>query len=145
MLLWVSLPLQNMSTIHSPLSSRHIVWFLLNTDCLLPFLHLNSTRWCRFTSLTHVVRKANVVKRKLNEPCDYIIHTINPYIWMMGVTVSLSASLLQKTNMATNSLCQIALNWQLWHKFENWRKFSSYIKAKLSKKKLHKTRAAYIP
>ena len=63
-----------------------------------------------------------------------------------GMTaMSLSASLLQKINMATDSLCQIALNQQLWHKSENWCKFSSHIKVKLHKKKLCTTRPAYIP
>jgi len=47
--------------------------------------------------------------------------------------------------MTINTLWQIALNQQLWHKFENWHKFSIHIKANFSKKKLHKTRAAYIP
>ena len=53
-----------------------------------------------------------------------------------GVTVtSLSASLLQKISVATDHLCQIALNRTLSRKFEKWCKLSIRMKAKLRVKK----------
>jgi len=60
-----------------------------------------------------------------------------------GLTVlSLSASLQQKTSMATDRVCQITFNQTLSRKFKKWCKFSSRIKLKSGKKKLHKERPA---
>jgi len=57
-----------------------------------------------------------------------------------GVTVtSLSASLPQKLSVATDCLLQISLSQKLSHKFEKWCQFSSSVKAKSCKKKLHFT------
>jgi len=53
---------------------------------------------------------------------------------------SLSDSLLLQINVATDRLCQIALNQKLLRKFKKWCKFSSHVKAKSHKKKSHKTK-----
>jgi len=63
-----------------------------------------------------------------------------------------SASLQHKTFAATDHLCQITLNWRLLCtvyvklcKLEKCCKYSSRVKAKMCKKKLHKSRPACIP
>jgi hypothetical protein len=62
-----------------------------------------------------------------------------------GVTVeSLPASLQHKTRVAMDCGGQIALNWKLSHKLRRWCKFSSHVKMKSRKKKLHKMRPASI-
>ena len=62
-----------------------------------------------------------------------------------GMTVSvLFASLQDKTRAAMDCVWQIMLNQKLLHKFEKWCKFSSHVKAKLRKRKLHKMRPACI-
>jgi len=53
---------------------------------------------------------------------------------------SLSASRLLQINVATDRLCQIALNQKLLRKFKKWCKFSSYVKTKSHKKKSRKTK-----
>ena len=52
---------------------------------------------------------------------------------------SLYASLLQMISTGKDHLCQITLNWKLSHKFKKGCQFSSLVKVKLRKKKLHKT------
>jgi hypothetical protein len=37
--------------------SAYYVQYLFNTDCILLIFHLDCTRWCRFTYLTHFVNK----------------------------------------------------------------------------------------
>jgi len=54
-----------------------------------------------------------------------------------GVTVTtLSASLIQKINVATNHLCQTALNGKLLHKFEKRSTISSRVKGNRAKQNL---------
>jgi flagellar biosynthesis component FlhA len=59
------------------------------------------------------------LKGILNELHD-ITNVINPH-----VTMSCSASLIQKISEATDRLCHIALNQKFLHKFKKWCKFSS--------------------
>jgi len=49
-----------------------------------------------------------------------------------------------KPNIIAYRLCQITLNLKLSHKFKNWHKFLSRIKAKFYKKKLCKMTLACI-
>jgi 2-hydroxy-3-keto-5-methylthiopentenyl-1-phosphate phosphatase len=80
-----------------------------------------------------------LLKRKLNESaCLY--HQQNQSIHVTeGMTVtSLSASVVQKISLAADHLCQMVLNQKLSHKFEEWSKFSSCIKAKSGKRKSRK-------
>jgi len=49
-----------------------------------------------------------------------------------------------KPNIIAYHLCQIVLNRTLSHKFETWHKFSSHVKAKPHKNKLHTRRPACI-
>jgi len=59
----------------------------------------------------------------LNELHD-ITNVINPHV-VDGVTMSCSASLIQKISEATDRLCHTALNQKLLHKLKKWCKFSS--------------------
>jgi hypothetical protein len=62
-----------------------------------------------------------------------------------GVTVeSLPAGLQNKTRVVMDCGGHIALNQKLSHKFKKWCKFSSHVKMKSHKKKLHKMRPACI-
>jgi hypothetical protein len=61
------------------------VLFLLSTDCFLPIFHLGFTKWCRFTSLPHVLLKRN---------------------YMSCVLMSLSDIFLQKISASIDHLCQ---------------------------------------
>jgi len=65
----------------------YYIYFLFNTDCLLPDFHLDCTRCCRFMYLCFsfiLVTKPMPLKRELHQPHDYINNVINPYIWMMA-------------------------------------------------------------
>ena len=58
MLLWAGLTLWHMSTVRSTFSSRLISLISLQyTSCLSPIFHVNCSQWCRFTFLTHFVKK----------------------------------------------------------------------------------------
>jgi hypothetical protein len=84
--------------------------------------------------LTHVGEKANDAEEEtMQVTCLY--HECNQSIQVIdGVTVmSLSASLLQKISVATDRLCQVALNRKLTPKFQKWCKFSSRVEVKLHK------------
>ena len=57
--------------------------FLFNTDDLSLIFHLDCTRRCRFTLLTHalmLVRRYDAVGGELHQLCDYIIIVMNPYM-----------------------------------------------------------------
>jgi hypothetical protein len=83
-----------------------------------------------------LVRKAMLLKRKLNEPSDDITGIINPNTWQL-TGMSLYLSLLQEISAAMDRLCQVALNQKFLGKFRKWCKFWSHIKAKSHKKKVY--------
>jgi hypothetical protein len=131
--LWVSLTLCHMSTFCSTFLTELITSLVLNSDCLsliFIWIPLGGVDF-RFSLIW--VSEAGC----LYQQCNQSIHVTD------GVTVtSLSASLLNKINVAMDHLCQITLNWKLLHKFAKWCKFSSRIKAKSCKQKLLTTRPA---
>jgi len=61
---------------------------------------------------------AMLIKRKLNEPCDYITNVINPYTTDGVALKSLPAGLLLKISVVTDHWCQTALNRKLSCKLE---------------------------
>jgi len=74
----------------------------MNTDCLSPIFHLDCTKWCtcRFTLLTHVLKKSQSFWSQCAEVetkwATWLYHQFNQSIHVTdGVIVkSLSASLL---------------------------------------------------
>jgi len=42
----------------------YYVCCLFSTDCLSPIFHLDCTRWCRFTLLTHIGKKSQCSRRE---------------------------------------------------------------------------------
>jgi hypothetical protein len=125
-----------MSTIHSPFSSQFTTANFSSILIVFSLIfHLDCTRWCRFTFLTHFGNKAHAVKGELHQLCDYITNIIiHTHMTDGNAVMPLSA--------AMDHIRQIMLNWKLSHKFEKWCKFSSCIKVKSGKKKSHKMRPA---
>ena len=145
-LLWASLTLWRMSTIHSPFSSQLIT---CNFSSILIVFHQFFT-WIalgdadlRFSLI--LVRKASAVEEE-TKWSTWLYHQCNQSIHVTyGVTVtSLPASLLQKMSANTDCLSEIALNRKLPRKFEKWCKFSSHVKPKLCKIKPLKMRTTCI-
>jgi hypothetical protein len=87
--------------------SAYYVQFPLSTAWLLPFFHLDCTRWCGSMFLTHFGNKSLAVEKgvtstTLHHQCNQFTHVTD------GMTVtSLSASLQHKTSAARDCLCQI--------------------------------------
>ena len=111
--------------------------------CILLIFHLHCSRWCRFTFLTHVVRKCQCCWRGNWMSCVIIsLSIINPHTWLAWQwCYFLLTSYGRKCAMYY--LYQIMLNWKLLHKFEEWCKFSSCIEAKSCKKNFHNTRPPF--
>jgi len=80
--------------------------------------HLDCTRWCRFTLPSHVGKKANAAEEETTCDADYITNIMHICDWCC-VRLSLSASFLQKTSVATGCLCQIAINGKLLREYES--------------------------
>ena len=80
-LLSASLTLQHVTTIRSLFSSWLFTCNLFNTDYPLPIVHLECTRWCRFTFLTHIARITNAVGRETTWATQ-LYRQRNPYMWL---------------------------------------------------------------
>jgi hypothetical protein len=81
-----------------------------------------------------LVRKAKAVEEE-TKWAVWLCHQHNQSIHVTDrmALMSLSASFLLKICVATDHLCQIALNRKLLRNFDKWCKFSSHIKTKLCK------------
>ena len=118
----------------------YYVWFVFNTNCLLPAFHWDWTRWCRFTLLILFGKNPMPLKGKLHHPHGYNTNVISPHMSDGVTAMSLSAGLQHKTSGARDRLQQITPNQKLLHKCEECFEFSSSrIKVKSHKKKSHKT------
>jgi len=60
----------------------YCMWFLFSTDYLSLIFHLDCSRWCRCTFLTHSGKKPILLKGELHQPCDYITSII--LTWLMA-------------------------------------------------------------
>ena len=80
---WVSLTLWHINNLFTFFKSAYYVCLIsLQHRLYFTHFHVDYTRWCRFTFLTHVGKESQCCKRKLDELCDYITNIINPWTWL---------------------------------------------------------------
>ena len=146
MLLWENLTLCRVSTIHSPVSCQlittHFSSILIVICQFFTWIVLHDVDLC-FSFM--LVRKANAVEEETMWAV-WLYYYHNPYaslmVWWWPCFLLASSTRQELYRVKLKSMgycvCPVTLNWILLCKFMKWFKFSSHIKVKLCKKKLHK-------